>query len=287
MQFSRTLQIAIFDLKHNIFSTKGMFFLIPFSLFWFVMLYLFSRDSAQILDYMSLSNGQNVPSPEQLTQFTNQVIHEAVSQKYGIATADSLFLDKPRLLSFTYICGLVTMPGFAFLAGHNQLASDTHRGAFRFLLSRCTRLEIFVGRFLSSWTLFALSWLIIFSICLTLLVKQSVIEYHTDISFALLLFFGVTLYGTSFIAFASIISAKCRSGIGALLLCIIVYVMLLIIIAIGNNYLIAFNYLSPNVLQEALFVAEYKQLGINALYLILYTLTFTSIAYYLFKQRNL
>lgn len=287
MQFHRILQIAFFDLKHNIFSTKGMFFLIPFSLFWFVMLYIFSRDSVQILDYMSFGDGQNVPSPEQLTQFTNQLVYEAVSQKYGTATADSLFLDKPRLLSFTYLCGLITMPAFAFLAGHNQLASDTHRGAFRFLLSRCTRLEIFAGRFLSSWTLFAFSWLVIFSICLSILITQSVIHYQTDINFALRLYFGVLIYGTSFIAFSSIVSAKCRSGIGALLLCIIAYVVLLIIIGIGNNYFNAFNYLSPSALQEALFVAEFNTLIMNAIYLLIYIFIFTSLAYYLFKQRNL
>jgi ABC-type transport system involved in multi-copper enzyme maturation permease subunit len=54
-------------------------------------------------------------------------------------------------LAVYWVISLYLLPFFALLASADQTASDRSRGTLRYLVLRCSRLEIFLGRFLGQW----------------------------------------------------------------------------------------------------------------------------------------
>lgn len=58
-------------------------------------------------------------------------------------------------LAVYWVISLYLLPFYALLASADQTASDRSRGTLRYLVLRCSRLEIFMGRFLGQWIILA------------------------------------------------------------------------------------------------------------------------------------
>jgi hypothetical protein len=267
MNWYRITTLLLFDLRHSIFAIKGLVFLIPFFLFWCLFLYSLKDGAAS---WLSSNEGMLI-----------------ATRVFDFDTAKSLFLYHSPTLSLFFILAITMMPVFVILGANDQVASDSARGPLRFLLTRCTRNEIFLARFLSALTLIGSAFCII-----TLM--ATMIALTTDINTApAIIHYGIQtgltliVYVTPFVAFMSIISAFTSSALGSLLTGFSLYCLLLGIIVYykANFPIIAF--LLPSAIKKYLYSTDLQLFVFAVCSLLLYTLIYSFLGWLLFRKRNL
>jgi hypothetical protein len=267
MNWKRIIILACFDLRHSLFRLKGLVFLIPFLFFWYLNLkFLYER------------GGQALVSPESIV---------ILSWLYNPEIAQILLLLYPPVLSVFLIMVLASTPAFAMLSGNDQLASDSGRQTFRFLLTRCTRSEIFAGRFLSHYLLISLSTLLIAAMATAISLHHDQYSTAAIIHYAGHISLLVLVYMLPFVAYMSVISALMSSALSALLMAVSVYIVLIIL----GNYL---QYksgvtieLHPGGLKEYLFDINPYDLYIGVGGLLAFTCIFICLGWLVFRKRNI
>lgn len=267
MNWKRIIILACFDLRHSIFRLKGLVFLIPFFFFWYLNLkFLYER------------GGEALVSTESIV---------ILSWLYNPEVAQNLLILYPPTLSVFLIMVLASTPAFAMLSGNDQLASDSGRQTFRFFLTRCTRSEIFIGRFLSHYLLISLSTVLIIIIATAVSLHNDQHSNTTIINHAGFVCLLVLVYILPFVAYMSAISALMSSALSALLMAASVYIMLIIL----GNYLeykldVAIELL-PGGLKEYLFDLNQHDLYIGVGGLLAFTCIYICIGWLVFRKRNI
>lgn len=267
MNWNRIFILALFDLRHTFFRLKGLVFLIPFLFFWYWILkflyengsdFLVSRESVLLLSWL-----------------------------YKPAIAQILLIAHPASLSVFLIIALATTPFFAMLGGSDQLAGDASRQTFRFFLTRCTRAEIFLGRFMSSYSLVAVATLLVATV--VTLISWQIDHRPLDVTllYAAQVILLSLLYILPCVAFMSAISAMMSSALSTLLMGMIVYLALSMIGSYLSNRLALPVALVPGALKEFLFGIhphdqDYASAGLAA-----YTAIYGALGWYLFRRRNI
>lgn len=267
MNWKRVFILASFDLRHSIFRLKGLVFLIPFLFFWYLNLsFLYER------------GGEVLVTPESIV---------IMSWLFNPQLAQILLILYPPTLSVFLIMVLASTPVFAMLSGNDQLAGDTGRQTFRFLLTRCTRSEIFAGRFLSHYLLLALSTLLIAA-------AATAISLHNDqhstadvLDYAVHVTLLILIYTLPFVAYMSVISAMMSSALSALLMAGTVYIAFIVL----GNYLqyktgMAIELL-PGGLKEYLFDLNEHDLYLGVGGLLAFTCIYICIGWLIFRRRNI
>ena len=269
MNWRRIGVIAGFDLRHGVFRVRGLLFLIPFALLWYPILKNFDRDVS--------------------AWFRGREGMVIASTLFDVDVAKALFIDNPPLLSAFFLVALATAPFFVILAAHDQTASDLGGGFFRLLTPRCTRLEIFIGRFTSALLLLTCAYGLVGLAAAVI----SVLADGTGVATALLYLaqIGLTvfLYIAPFIAFAALASALCSSALGALLLGMAGYAALLILIWAGNGLFAdaaPFSYLLPSGLKNDLFGVDALRSSFAAACMPVYALAYAWCGWRVFRLRN-
>ncbi|WP_428618883.1 ABC transporter permease subunit [Shewanella sp.] len=124
--WSAALELAKFELKKILFSTRGMIGLATFALVWCLILwypvkqasiYLFSPDFKQLLEGV-----------------------------FGAANVGELLSWNVAEMAIVWVAALYLFPIFSLFVGADQFASDRARGSFRFLTLRVSRDTLFFGR---------------------------------------------------------------------------------------------------------------------------------------------
>ena len=207
MNIKRVITLLGFDFFHSLLRLKGLAFLIPFALFWYGTLWGLNKGGAELLSSME--------ALMILAKFTS------------FEVAQALLILHPATLSVFLLTALSVTPLFVFFGANNQLASDAASGSLRYLLSRCTRLEIFFARFLSAYFLIATG---IFFACLA----STLISLNNDnrelietITYAMQSLSLVLMYTLPYVAFMTIISALMSSALGTILMGACTYLMAL------------------------------------------------------------
>ena len=267
MNCKRIVTIAVFDLRYSVFRLKGLVFLIPFLFFWYLM-----------LKFLMDNGGELLVSTESLL-FFSWLLRADIAQK--------LLILHPPTLSVFFIVALATIPFFAMLSGNDQSASDSGRQTFRFFLTRCTRAEIFTGRFLSQYLLLALTTLLVG-------ILASVISLWNDqhanpeiIEYAIHIFLLILIYMLPFVAFMSAISALMSSALSALLMSATIYTVFLLA---GSYLKYKFSMdisLVPSGVKEYLFNINPGDLSYAVAGLSGYTLIYLSLGWLIFRKRNI
>ncbi len=267
MYLQRIRILAQFDLCHSIFRLKGLVFLIPVLFFWYWILKLL------------LDNGaRHLVSTESLM---------ITSYLFNPEIAKTLLILHPPSLSVYFIVALATTPFFVMLAGNDMLASDAGRQAFRYLLIRCTRAEIFLGRFISSYCLVSGTFIFI-GILATLISLHN--DNHASIEtleYALQVILLVLLYILPFVAYMSVISAFMSSALSALLAGAFVYVLLMIIDAYLNRYLPVDISLVPSGIKDNLYNIKPDDLSTALTGILAYMMIYASLGWLIFRRRNI
>lgn len=267
MNWKRIGILAWFDLYHSILKLKGLVFLIPFCLFWYWTLKFL------------LENGGKLSSGYKGIAF--------LSMLYKPEIAQVLLVLHPPTLSMFFIIILATVPFFAMLSGNDQLASDTGGQTFRFLLTRCTRGEIFISRFISNYLLFAIPVIVA-------ALAATAISIHVDqrsvmetIDYSLHITILILIYMLPFVGFMSAVSALMSSGLGALLMGATFYTLLLMVGGFINYKFGTDIFLVPSGLKESLLDINHYDLQTGIGGLIGFACVYTTFGWFIFRQRNI
>lgn len=268
MSWRRIGLVLRFDLRHGVFRVRGLLFLIPFALCWY-----------GFLRYHE----------EAIAAFRRPEGFLLLSKMLDEYAAKALLLDNPVLLSAFFVAALFTAPVFVILAAHDQTASDIGSGFFRFLTSRCTRLEIFLGRYLSALAYVVVSYSVVVVTAALLSVLTDGTPVIDTALYAAQIILTIILYAAPLVAYAAVTSALCSSAVGALLLGLAGYVAILLCMWFGNGLFSGaapFSYLLPSGLRNELFGGDPLLAAFAASCMPVYALAYGWIAWRTFGMRN-
>jgi hypothetical protein len=268
VSWRRVLRILLFDLRHGALRPRGLLFVVPFLLLWYPILRGFDPDVA--------------------AWFRGRDALVLTATLFDAAVARSLFLEHPPLLSACFLVALSSAPFFCILAGYDQFASDLGNGFMRLIVTRATRLEIFVGRYLSGLVLVtAAFWTIVLLAAVLSLFTEprpaaDVLLYAVQIMLTLL------LYLAPLIAFMSLVSALSGTAIGALFFGLAAYAGALVTIWIGNGIVdgVPFAWLLPSGVKPYLFGIDPVRSSLAAAVLPVYVLCYGWLGWRVFRARN-
>lgn len=263
MNLHRLFILMIFDLRHAIFRLKGLLFLIPSLFFWY---WLFKILIDQGTDFLVTKESFII-----------------TAWLFNVETARALLINNPPTLSVFLILSVASMPFFVMLAGNNQLAGDAGRKSFRYLLTRCTRLEIFLARFLSSYLLMAGVIICAGTIATYISMQQDSHELLITLRYAKYVVLITLFYALPFFAYMSFVSSFMSSALGTLLNSMVIYVVLLIL---GHYLFTDFSFL-PSGLKDKLFTIDMHDATYVITGLIIYTLVYSGLGWLIFRKRNL
>ena len=263
MNRKRILQLAKYDFLHSLFRLKGLLFFIPYFFYWYCIIWFFIKKGTGFL-----------VTPESIA-ITSMVLDHEIAEK--------LLIYNPAAISMFLLLSLASMPLFVMLAGNNQLASDCGRKSLRYLLIRCTRIEIFLARFFSAFLLMASGILVIFVIITIISGYHDGYSAVTTITYATQVLFIVILYSLPLLAFMSIVSAIMSSALGCLLSGFIFYICLLV----ADHYFDPVFSLVPSGLKHEILTANSENLPEIVTGLVIYTLVYLGLAWGLFRKRSI
>ncbi len=267
MNIKRVLTLLGFDFYHSLFRLKGLAFLIPFALFWYSMLRLLTEGGS---DFLTSIKGLML-----ITKLTS------------LEVAQQLLVLHPPTLSMFLLTSLTVTPVFVILGANNQLAADASSGSFRYLLTRCTRLEIFISRYLSAYFMIAMG--IVFACLASTLISMDNDnrELSETITYALQSLSLVLLYTLPYVAFMSIISAFMSSALGTILMGFCTYVMAFLFIVYWKSDYPSISYLLPNTFKNDLIAIASNDSVIAIPGILAMTTIYLSIAWIIFRKRNI
>ena len=264
----RLKELVLFDFLYSLSSLKSLVFLIPYFLFWFL---IFDNIGSETIEWLRSAQGLFLVS----WLLDDQEL------------ALQLFVDRSASLSVYLIISISLMPLFVMLAANNQYSSDASRGAFRFILTRTTRMELFISRFLAAFIMLG-SCLFITTIWATLLAYLNGEDELTT----LFLFSSQTLlilifYCLPFIAFMSMVSAFARSGFGSLFIGMMLYVFLVLLVFWLRTDIHYVIYLIPGWIKPNLYNINIENILISVALLSTYTLFYFTCGWKLFRSRDM
>lgn len=270
MNMHRTLELTLFDLRWSLLRRKGLMYILPFSLFWYLVLKRFYEGAANWLqssDFLMLAG----------TRFDLEIITH-------------LFVELPPSMSAFFILAIYTTPFFTMLAANDLFATDMGSGYFRFLISRCHRIEIFLARYLSSFLVIAFCTVI--AAAAAALIAAFIEDYPITVTagYFLKITSILILYSLPFIAGMAIISSLLNSAVTAILLASVGYVILLLGIYIAEAAFdepTLFFYLLPSGIKKDLISMDTASVFMALAAVPAYSLIFAWMAWAVFRRRNL
>ena len=270
MNWHRILELTLFDLRWSLFRRKGLMYILPFSLFWYLVLKRFYEGAAnwiQSSDFLMLAG-----------------------TKFDLDVITHLFVELPPSMSAFFILAIYTTPFFTMLAANDLFATDLGSGFFRFIISRCHRVEIFLARYLSSLMVITACTIIaaVAAACIATFIEDYPVAITIGYLFKII---GILiLYSMPFIAGMAIISSLLNSAIATILLASVGYVILLLGLYIAEAAFdepALFFYILPSGIKKDLISMDTASMYMALASIPAYTLIFAWMAWAIFKRRNL
>lgn len=264
----RLKELTLFDFRYSLTSLKSLAFIIPYFLFWYLF---FDNISGVAVEKLQSTQG---------LYFVSWLLEDQ-------DLAMQMFVDRSATLSLYLLVSITIAPLFILLAANNQYSSNASRGAFRFILTRATRMELYLSRFIAV-TLLVLICVFITSLWATVqALLNNVDTLDTIIVFGLQTFIIVFIYSLPFIAFMSMISAFTRSAFGSLFMGMMMYVLLVIISFWLKADILYAIYLIPSGIKSILIDVNMENILISIAVLSCYTLVYFMCGWTIFKRRDL
>ncbi len=264
-------KLIVQDLYYALRSARGVLFLVFFSVFW---LWVFSKFGKINTQWLSNPDGAMM-----------------LSWLFDQKTAQALFVDRHPGFSLFYLVAINTAPLFVLFAASDQTANDIGSKYLRFLLPRCQRIEIYLGRFLGCvllvWAAYiavsvvAALWVVLFN---NANLGEIIVEW-------LWVVISLMVYVLPFIAFMSLCSALVGSAGLSALLGLGSYLIVVIIIGIlgfrwqGAADLVA--WVLPNAIKPWVLLMDVWQLIKAALVGFIYILVYGWLGWIMFSRRDI
>lgn len=264
----RLKELTAFDFCYSLAKLKSLAFILPYFLFWYIF-FVYVIDIAV----------------EKIQSAQGLFIASYIVDNQDLITR--LFVDRPATLSIYLIISTTITPLFILLAANNQYSSDATRGAFRFILTRTTRAELYLSRFIAV-TLLVMTCLFITSVWASLLAYLNGEANPQAISiFGLQTFILLCFYSLPFIAFMSAVSTFTRSAFGCLFTGFMLYVVILFIGLLLSDELSYSIYLIPSGLKTILIDVNFENAMTSIAALTAYTLVYFFCGWFIFKRRDI
>ncbi len=264
----RLKELTMFDFCYSLANLKSLAFIIPYFFFW----YLF-------FDHISELAVQQLQSAQGLFVASWLLDDQELAMQ--------MFVDRPASLSIYLLVSTTITPLFILLAANNQYSSDAARGAFRFILTRTTRTELYLSRFIAATLLVLICTFIttLWASILALLNNED--ELQAIIIFGLQTFTLLSFYSLPFIAFMSVVSVLTRSAFGCLFFGMMMYVLILTISLLLKEDISYSIYLIPSGIKSTLININMENIFISIAALSCYTLVYFACGWFIFKQRDM
>jgi len=194
--------ICQFELTRLFLTKRGGILLLAFAIIWLIILRYPVLSAANILNGASF--GDNISA---FSQSMN--LQHLIDWNYGE-------------LAIYWLFAVFAFPITAVLMSSDQLASDANRGTLRFILLRCSRNQLLLGRFLGQL-------LILASLITMTLLAAFMMGFYRDSSLVMsamdeLFFVGLNLFiiGMPYIAVTSLLNIVLKSSKLSIVMIIIV-----------------------------------------------------------------
>jgi|LWDU01.1.fsa_nt_gi hypothetical protein len=267
LNLSRLKELTLFNFIYSLPTVKSLAFILPYFFFWYIF---FEKVSGLAVEKIQSAQGIFIAS----WALENQ----------GLAI--QMFVDRPASLSVFLLAAITTMPLSMLLAANNQYSSDASRGAFRFILTRTTRTELYFSRFIAV-TLLVFSCLFITTLCAAIQASlNEEAELKNIITYGLQIYTLLSFYSLPFIAFMSFISVISRSAFGCLFFGMMLYVSLLTISYLLKDDLSYSIYLVPSSIRITLIDVTTENMFTSIAALTSYTLVYFSFGWFIFNRRD-
>ncbi len=266
------------DIARTLQGTHGQLFLIFFAIFWFWVLWQCSGGVAN-----SLAQTSNEFDQTWLLNIVFSWIFDGDQQV--------LFAQHPATLSLYYLLVISTMPLFVLLAASNQTAGDIGSKYLRFLIPRCTRTEIYVGRFLGNCISINFAYLIV-TLCAAFL-SLSIDNNASLINvfmYSLQITLSIVFYSLPFVAIMALCSASLGSAsLSALTGSSLYSVLALIITFVSIRWpeIKNIGYLMPSVTKSLHLSLDFGDLLSAGMVAALFVAIFSGAGWYVFQRRDI
>lgn len=270
MNLQHVFVLARYELAKAVASARGVLFLVLYGIIWFWILWKLGEGSAT---WLAQPEGNAIAS---------WILDPAVARH--------LFVDNPPTLSAFLLLALTLLPLFVLWGAGDQTASDIGNKHLRFLIPRCGRLEIYVGRFIGAVVFISVFHLIIVAIAAVISAFADPNGATESFSFGIRVAFVVLLYALPYIALMALAGALTGSAPVAVLTAISTYA----IVAVFANLLSMswpaarwIGYLLPAPLKAQLLTGNTTTLLTAAAGLLAYTTAYFAAGWWVFSRRDI
>lgn len=183
---------------------------------------------------------------------------------------------------------LYLFPAFSLFMAADQMISERKRGGLRFLTLRCSRSQIFFGRFLGHMLIQTGLLIITLAITYLLLILNSTQYWLEGLQIIPLLLLNLVLVTSPFVALMSLLSVSMNSVRMASLMAVIILVAsgaIINMLAIYFPFLSALHYLIPGMQVEEMAQVSPNIALLSSWIPILQSLIFLVLGYGLFKRQ--
>lgn len=199
----RTLAIAQDEILRLLSTRRGLLSLLGFSLIW-----------AAVLSYGVL------PAAAFFAGANESGLSEILLPRLGLTAWQQW--PTPELAVY-WVVSLYLLPFMALLTSADQTASDRSRGTLRFLVLRCSRIEVFLGRFLGQCIIMTLLILTTLATVLLVIAAYSAQFFAESLARAPLVIINLVLLILPYIALMGWVSVMARSARQATLYAMIIW----------------------------------------------------------------
>ncbi len=268
LSLNRIIELTLFDFFQSLLRLRSAFFFVPYFFFWFL---IFDHVSVETVEWLQGVQGLFFAS----WLLENQEL------------ALQLFVDRSVTLSLFLLISIFTMPLFVMMAANNQFSSDASSGAFRFILTRATRTELFIARFLSA--------LLLVTLCILVTSTWAFVTAwlnQDDTTLRLLSFTVETIlilffYASAFVAFMSLVSSIVNSAIASLFLAGMLYLSLAILSLWLRHDISSATFLLPSSIKPWMIDIHPRNILIACAALSAYAICYFICGWQVFNRRSL
>jgi hypothetical protein len=262
--------LVYYDLLYIVRSATRILFLVFYSLFWFWFLWKLGEGMAT---WLAQPEGHSIAS---------WILEEE--------TVRFLFIERPATLSAYFIIAMTMVPGFVIWGASNQTAADIKSRHLRFLIPRCGRFEIYLGRFLGAVLFITLLEVVVGIIATLISLQIDNMDVAMVLLYALQVNGIVIAYSLPYIALMAILSAWMASAGLAVVIAMSIYSVLAMVIGVFSirwpEESVWFSYLLPNALKEQLINPDGSLILLALAALVVYLLIYFWLGWYIFRVRD-
>lgn len=268
MNRQHVLVLSRYELLQSLLGTRGVLFLILYGCIWFWLLWRLSGGWADNL------------ASEQGLAFMSWALDPALAKE--------LFAERSPTMGLFYLLFLSVIPLFTMWGAGDQTATDIGTRHLRFLIPRCGRHEIYIGRFLGALVFMAMVHTLV--VCAGVAMAAGLDLRPDTFTYGLRILAVSFLYTLPFVALMSLYGAMLGSAAAAILTAMATYAIVAIAGSLMALHWPAAEYITwlfPSPLKGALLAGQGAPFGMALAALPVYAAAYFVLGWFIFQRRDL